>query len=82
MFSGQELGGIVQQITQNYKNEELFYIKNGCCMPGRDCIIHIMLRLRQIMFPGYFDDEYLGRTVPEYFVGHNILKLYLSLIHI
>lgn len=80
MFSGQELGGIVQQITQNYKNEELFYIKNGCCMPGRDCIIHIMLRLRQIMFPGYFDDEYLGRTVPEYFVGHNILKLYDDLL--
>lgn len=49
-------------------------------MPGRDCIIHIMLRLRQIMFPGYFDDEYLGRTVPEYFVGHNILKLYDDLL--
>ncbi|MCX4325702.1 MAG: serine acetyltransferase [Lachnospiraceae bacterium] len=81
MFSEQELGGIVQQITQNYKNEELFYIKNGCCMPGRDCIIHIILKLRQIMFPGYFDDEYLGRTVPEYFVGHNILQIYDDLLY-
>lgn len=80
MFSEQELGRIVQQITQNYKSEELFYIKNGCCMPGRDCIIHIILRLRQIMFPGYFDDEYLGKTVPDYFVGHNILKLYDDLL--
>lgn len=76
MFSEQQLSGIVQQITENYKNEDIFYIKSGHCMPDRDCIIHIMLRLRQIMFPGYFDDEYLGRTIPEYFVGHNILKLY------
>ena len=70
MFSEQQLSGIVQQIT------DIFYIKSGHCMPDRDCIIHIILRLRQIMFPGYFDDEYLGRTIPEYFVGHNILKLY------
>ena len=76
MFSEQQLSCIVQQITENYKNEDIFYIKNGQCMPDRDCIIHIMLRLRQIMFPGYFDDEYLGRTIPEYFVGHNILRLY------
>lgn len=76
MFSEQKLGQIVQQITDNYNNEELFYIKNGSCMPNRDSIIHIILRLRQVMFPGYFDDEYLGRTVPEYFAGHNILRLY------
>ena len=76
MFSEQQLSCIVQQITENYKNEDIFYIKSGQCMPDRDCIIHIMLRLRQIMFPGYFDDEYLGRTIPEYFVGHNILRLY------
>lgn len=76
MFSEQKLDKIVQQITDNYNNEELFYIKNGCLMPDRNCIIHIILRLRQVMFPGYFDDEYLGKTVPGYFVGHNILKLY------
>ena len=76
MFSEQQLSGIVQQITESYKIEDIFYIKSGQCMPDRDCIIHIMLRLRQIMFPGYFDDEYLGRTIPEYFVGHNILRLY------
>lgn len=76
MFSEQKLGSIVQQITDNYNNEELFYIKNGYRMPDRNSIIHIILRLRQVMFPGYFDDEYLGRTVPGYFVGHNILRLY------
>lgn len=81
MFSEQELGGIVKQITDNYKNEELFYIKEGHSMPNRDSIIHIILRLRQIMFPGYFDGENLGRTVPGYFVGHNILKLYDDLSH-
>ncbi len=73
------LNNVVQQITDNYKNEELFYIKEGQCMPNRDCIIHIILRLRQIMFPGYFDDENLSHTVPCYFVGNNILKLYNDL---
>jgi len=76
MFSEQELSSIVQQITGNYNNGELFYIKDGQCMPDRDCIIHIMLRLRQVMFPGYFDGENLGNTMPSYFTGHNILKLY------
>ena len=75
MFSEQQLSCIVQQITENYKNEDIFYIKMTV-YARQDCIIHIMLRLRQIMFPGYFDDEYLGRTIPEYFVGHNILRLY------
>lgn len=79
MFSEQKLAQIVQQITDNYKNEELFYIKDGHCMPNRESIIHIILGLRQIMFPGYFDDENLGRTVPGYFVGHNLLKLYNEL---
>lgn len=80
MFSEQKLEQIVQQITDNYNSEELFYIKNECYMPNRDIIIHIILRLRQVMFPGYFDSEYLKRTVPEYFVGHNILKLYDDLL--
>ena len=35
--------------------------------------------LRQIMFPGYFDKEHLERTIPEYFLGHNIIRIYDTL---
>lgn len=80
MFSEAELNHIVSKITNNYKEEELFYVKHGHQMPNRDTIIHIILGLRQIMFPGYFDEERLSRNLPGYFLGHNILKLYDSLL--
>lgn len=78
MISTDKLNNIVNDITNNYKDNDLFYIKEGHCMPNRDTIIHIILGLRQVMFPGYFDNEYLGQS-PEYFVGHNITKLYKDL---
>ncbi|MDD7403512.1 MAG: serine O-acetyltransferase EpsC [Butyribacter sp.] len=79
MFSELDLHHITQQIADNYSNNELFYVKEGHQMPNRDTIIHIILGLRQIMFPGYFDDEHLGRTLPDFFLGHNLVKLYNSL---
>jgi serine O-acetyltransferase len=79
MFSENELNGIVEKITNNYKNEELFYRKAGHQMPNRDTIIHIMLGLRQIMFPGYFDEEPFSRDLPDYFLGHSIIRLYDTL---
>lgn len=79
MFSDKELHRIVEQINDNYKNEELFYIPEGHTMPNRNTIIHITLGLRQIMFPGYFDEEHLCCSLPSYFIGHTISKLYNSL---
>lgn len=79
MISTDKLNTIVNDITNNYKDNDLFYIKEGHCMPNRDTIIHIILGLRQIMFPGYFDSENLSHTNPTYFVGHNITKLYEAL---
>lgn len=79
MFSELELNTIVQKIANNYKNEELFYIKPGHQMPNRDTIIHILLGLRQVMFPGYFDEEPFSRNTPSYFLGHKTQKLYYAL---
>ncbi len=75
MLCNSDLSKVVSEITDNYNNEELFYIKCGHCMPDRDAIIHIIMGLRQLMFPGYFEEENLGRTIPEYFVGHNLIRL-------
>ncbi len=79
MLHKDDLQTLVKKISENYDNEELFYIKKGHCMPNRDCIIHIILGLRQIMFPGYFDNENLDHTIPDYFVGHAIQKLHTDL---
>lgn len=79
MFSESKLSEIIDAISENYKNEDLFYLEEDHQMPNRDAIIHIIMGLRQLMFPGYFDKEQLGHTIPEYFLGHNIIKLYESL---
>lgn len=79
MFSDAELNHIVEKINTNYKDEELFYIPEGHIMPNRSTIIHIIMGLRQIMFPGYFDEEHLCSSLPTYFIGHTISKLYSTL---
>ena len=79
MFSEERLKEIVHQITENYDKEELFYIKEGHQMPNRNGIIHIIMGLRQLMFPGYFDEEHLQNTMTEYFLGHNMINLYEAL---
>ena len=79
MFSEERLKEIVHQITENYDKEELFYIKEGRQMPNRNGIIHIIMGLRQLMFPGYFDEEHLQNTMTEYFLGHNMINLYEAL---
>ena len=79
MLSEEKLSKIIGDIADNYEQEDLFTIESGHQLPNRDAVIHIIMGLRQIMFPGYFDKEHLERTIPEYFLGHNIIRLYDTL---
>ncbi|MBR1740680.1 MAG: serine acetyltransferase [Lachnospiraceae bacterium] len=79
MFSEQSLNQIVNDISENYSNEELFYMKEGHQMPDRSSIIHIIMGLREITFPGYFDKEHLGENMPQFFLGHKLTNLYREL---
>ncbi len=76
MFSAETLHNIVTEMTQNYQQGVNFFTQEKRQMPNRDSIIHIIMGIRQIMFPGFFDEEALSQTVPDYFLGHNIMKLY------
>ena len=38
MLEKEVLDNIVNEITDNYHSEELFYLKSGHCMPNRDTI--------------------------------------------
>ena len=79
MLSEEKLSKIIGDIADNYEQEDLFTIESGHQLPNRDAVIHIIMGLRQIMFPGYFDKEHLERTIPEYFLGHNIIRIYDTL---
>ncbi len=43
MLEKEVLDNIVNEITDNYHSEELFYLKSGHCMPNRDTITHIIM---------------------------------------
>ena len=69
----------VLDITENYKNEELFILKEGYAMPHRDTIIGIIKELRTVMFPGYFGNENIPTESAGYFVGHRLTAIYNTL---
>ena len=75
-FDDNTLKEITNEITNNYNSDCLFCLSKGS-MPNRTGIIHIIMKLRQIMFPGYFEEEHLHNdTARSYFVGSSLMDLH------
>lgn len=66
----------VEELTENYRNEELFLRKNGRSLPNRSVVIEIVRQLRAIVFPGYFGMDSSAETFPEHYVGYRLNGLY------
>ena len=66
----------VNQITENYKSDEVFVAKENKCLPSRSGIISLIKTLRTLMFPGYFAEKNFEGTDALYFVGNT-----LNIIH-
>ncbi len=79
MLAEIQLKEIVEQISNHFKNEELFHIKTGYQMPDQNAITHILLKIRQILFPGYFSHELSCDAQTEYFIGNHMINLYNEL---
>jgi len=74
-YSEDELNRITKEITDNYNSDSLYCMSKGC-MPNRSDIIHIIMKVRQLMFPGYFEEERLfSDTARTFFVGNNLMEL-------
>ncbi len=74
-LSDAKLNAITKDITDNYSTDDLFCMSQGR-MPNRSDIIHIIMKLREIMFPGYFEEEILyNDTARSFFVGKNLMDL-------
>lgn len=69
----------VVEISDNYKEQSLFCTQSGKELPNRGAVIGIIKNLRNLMFPGYFGDENINVTVPDYFVGNTLNRVYESL---
>ena len=60
----------VSEITNTCQNEDVFVTnEDQSRMPSRGVIIGILKDLRRIVFPGYFGDENISSSMPDYFLG-------------
>lgn len=69
----------VLEISDNYREQSLFTAREGRKLPNRGIIIGIIKDLRRIMFPGYFGSENINATIPDYFIGNSLTKVYEDL---
>lgn len=70
----------VEGIAANYEAESLFASRGEYRLPNRGVIIQIIKDIRRIMFPGYFGEENISSSLPDYFIGDTLTSVYDRLI--
>ncbi len=71
-----ELDALVSSISRNYdESDEIFFAKPGRHFPRRSAIIKMIKDIRVVMFPGYFGDEGISGSSPEYFIGDTLARI-------
>ena len=69
----------VASITDTCRAEGVFSTSEEGLMPNRWIIINIIKDLRRVLFPGYFGNENITSTMPEYFLGNMMTEVYEDL---
>ena len=70
----------VASITDTCREEGVFSTSEDAgLMPNRWIIINIIKDLRRVVFPGYFGNENITSTMPEYFLGNMMTEVYEAL---
>jgi serine O-acetyltransferase len=66
----------IGEIADNYSDNALYFMSSGC-MPNRSAIVHIIMELRQLMFPGYFEEDHLGNELTtRLFIGNLLIEMH------
>ncbi len=73
--SEQEMIETVSRITENYRNSDILCLKNTKQLPTRREIIEIIKDLRNVVFPGYFEEFSLSESYSEYYAGNRIVDI-------
>ncbi|PYG87115.1 serine O-acetyltransferase [Ruminiclostridium sufflavum DSM 19573] len=71
----------VNSITDNCINQDLFLLDENEHIPNRKIIIEIIRDFRRIMFPGFFGDENITLSAPDYFIGNTLNRIYERLLY-
>jgi len=67
---------LVDAITANYKDSDLLLGKNDKQLPVRTELIHILNGFKELLFPGYFNDEHIDNDVASFYAGQKLSNLY------
>jgi serine O-acetyltransferase len=67
-------------IAENCDSESLFACSGEHRLPNRGVIIQIIEDLRRVMFPGYFGEENISSSLPDYFIGDTLTSVYDKLM--
>lgn len=63
-------------LTVQCSEDELFVNQDIRHLPNRKVIIDMLEELRRVLFPGYYGDENITATLPEYFIGNSLTHIY------
>lgn len=70
----------VSEIRDTCSREEVFITEEqDRHLPNRGEIIGIIKDLRRVIFPGYFGNENIASSMPDYFLGNMMTDIYVSL---
>lgn len=75
-----DLHNVIEAVVTKYdETDEIFFTQPDRHMPNRNAIIGIIKDLRDIMFPGYFNDGAQSTSDAQYFIGSTVLRIERSL---
>lgn len=72
----EQLPALVENIVESCYDKECFEHIDAELIPSRELVIEILTRLREILFPGYFNKEKIDRTNLRYQVGRSVDVLF------
>ena len=71
--------GASASITERISDTPYIVSKGSRKLPSRGATIEILKDLRRVMFPGFFGDENITVLSPEFFVGDQLVHVYVKL---
>ncbi len=65
----------ISQIMDGYKAEEAFFEEHKRFFPRRSIVYRLMDEIRELLFPGYFDNETLAGVSNPTLIGEHLLRI-------
>lgn len=67
---------LVEAITAKYKASDLLLGKNDKQLPVRAELINILNGFKDLLFPGYFNDEHIDNDIAGFYTGQKLSNLH------